>query len=169
MINYTISIGFDPRDVEMMRELSNSVGRLKHWHNFWANGGIVELMQRDIKRNIQQGVTPDLKTWPLLSENYQRLVGRPRMMLSQNAVNAYADMAKITPFDTHMTYEPNPGFTRAHYHMLRAGWDSATGGHAPSREWFGLYHGTVKEMGVKLHEFIGRELARATGAIYGRS
>lgn len=167
MLNYTISIGFDPRDVAMMRELSNSIGRLKHWHKFWDNGGIVELMKRDIKRNIQQGVTPELKTWPLLSEKYQRQVGRPRMMLSQNAVNTYADMAKITALDTHMTYEPNPSFVRKHYHMLRAGWNSATGGNAPPREWFGIYHGTVKEMGVKLHEFIERELSRATGAVYG--
>ena len=163
MIHFDIEIRFDPRDVEMMRNLSNGVGRMRNWRNFWANGGIVELMKRDIKRNIEQGVTPDLKTWGLLSEKYQRQVGRPRMMLSQNAINTYADMAKITPFETYMSYEPNPSFVRKHYHQLRAGWDSATGGYAPPREWFGLNSGTVEEMGVKLHEFVERELSRAIG------
>jgi len=106
-----ITIDFDAQSKQMLWQLSETLGTFRDYRPFWhERGGVVDLIRRDIEENILQGVDPDLKTWALLSPSYQRVVHRPRMELSQNAINAYARMAHIRADAGFLVFEPNADF-----------------------------------------------------------
>jgi len=163
-----ITIEFDAESKQILNSLSKSIGGLRNFNQFWIErGGIVDLIKQDIETNILQGVDPNLRTWPMLSPAYQRVVQRPRMILGDNALSAYARMASVRTGNTTLIFQPNIAFVKPHYEMLRRGWVSQAGGSAPPREWFGIHPWTMEKINKNLAMFVESKIARAVGRAAG--
>jgi len=171
----SIMVDFDKDSKILLQNLAATIGSLRNFQRFWNQpNGIVDLIKRDIRINIMQGIDPDLKTWPLLSPSYARIVDRPRMMLTSgeksiegghvvrtagDALRAYVDFPKLDKDVNFLVYRPNPDYDWQHYEYLRAGWISAGGGgaRAPS-EWFGIHPWTIQEIDTILGEYVQRTI-----------
>ena len=107
-----------------------------------------KIISDNIKRNLDQGITPDMKTWAPLSPKYAQRVGRGRMFFEQTSAvyDAYVNQPTLLFRPNELTYSPNMAFHWARYSWLREGY--VTQGHVvPAREWFGLSNDYKEKLG----------------------
>jgi len=153
MIHTELVIRWSSDSQSRFKQLMEAIGTLRRWEVLWRRTGIADIIKDNIKRNMDQGIDPDLKTWPLLSPSYAARVHRPRMLFSQtsNAYGAYVYSPIISYGENEMTYSPNPGLDDAHYSFLRGGWiDWRSGKAVPGREWFGISDDYLPKMEVAM-------------------
>ena len=114
-----------------------------------------KIVSDNIKRNLDQGITPEMKTWAPLSPGYAMRVGRGRMMFSpwSEVYDSYVYQPDVQYTNNTMTYAPNMAFHHAYYSWLRGGY-TTHGTVVPGREWFGL--------SADFKEKMNRSMARVT-------
>ena len=106
-----------------------------------------KIVSANIKRNLDQGIDPELKTWAPLSPKYAQRVGRHRMMFSpwSEVYESYVYQPDVQYTNDTMTYAPNMAFHQAHYSWLRDGYVTK-GTVVMGREWFGLSNDFAEKM-----------------------
>ena len=165
----SIEVRWSPGAVKNFHLLDKSLQTIVDgWATFWQKspqgmvnkfgkdeGAVDKIISDNIKRNLDQGVTPELKTWAPLSPKYAARVHRPRMMFAQTSpvYDAYVNQPTLLFRPNTLTYSPNLAIHEMHYSWLREGF--ITKGHVvPAREWFGLSE--------DYKEKIGNAMARIT-------
>ena len=172
----SIDIRWSPGAIKNFHLLDQSLKTLKDgWMRVWEmipdgadSGPPDRIVSDNIKRNLDQGITPEMATWAPLAPKYATRVGRPRMLFNPNSdvYEAYVNNPDILYTNNTMTYAPNMAFHHAHYSWLREGYVTRTA-IVPSREWFGMSSDFKEKMGHAMARVTQRVMnqAYAAGAI----
>jgi len=157
---------------KFQRIRSQTFRRLSNWQFFWERG-IQQIISEDIAENIRFRHDPNGIPWSGLSVAYQRVVGRPYMLINEHSDiwSAYVNKPDIRKTKTSLSYSPGVtnmlfGGGKRYDLALRRGWMSDKGGNAPPREWFGLSEEAKGRIDDKMAEWVVEETMKIEGRAY---
>ena len=143
-------------------------GALHNWKHFFYDLQKSEIIQDDIRRNINTKKTPDGWPWAGLSMDYalRKDVGHFHMEIPETSpiMFAYVNALEFHVTKTTLRCVPNTEnrFERRYDLALRFGWRTSKG-FVPGREWFGISKEMEEQIKDNMELWMNMEIDRRIG------